>query len=119
MKKILIIEDNEMNRDMLSRRLERKGYDVCMAEDGEKGVLMALSENPDLILMDLSLPIKDGWTATSEIKSDPNTKSVPIIVLTAHAMQGDREKALVCGANEYDTKPIDFKRLLGKIKSFI
>ena len=119
MSKILIVEDNEMNRDMLSRRLERKGYEVVMAEDGQKGVNMSKSENPDLILMDLSLPIMDGWEATSTIKADDNTKNIPIIVLTAHAMAGDREKALEAGADEYDTKPIDFKRLLGKIKDFI
>ena len=119
MSKILIVEDNEMNRDMLSRRLERKGYDVVMAEDGKKGVNMSKSENPDLILMDLSLPVMDGWEATSTIKADEETRSIPIIVLTAHAMAGDREKALDAGADEYDTKPIDFKRLLGKIKEFI
>ena len=119
MSKILIVEDNEMNRDMLSRRLERKGYDVVMAEDGKKGVDMSKSENPDLILMDLSLPVMDGWEATSTIKGDEETKKIPIIVLTAHAMAGDREKALDAGADEYDTKPIDFKRLLGKIKEFI
>ena len=119
MSKILIVEDNEMNRDMLSRRLERKGYNVVMAEDGKKGVDMSKSEDPDLILMDLSLPVMDGWEATSTIKADEETKSIPIIVLTAHAMAGDREKALDAGADEYDTKPIDFKRLLGKIKDFI
>ena len=119
MSKILIVEDNEMNRDMLSRRLERKGYNVVMAEDGKKGVDMSKSENPDLILMDLSLPVMDGWEATSTIKRHQETKSIPIIVLTAHAMAGDREKALEAGADEYDTKPIDFKRLLGKIKEFI
>ena len=119
MSKILIVEDNEMNRDMLSRRLERKGFDVVMAEDGKKGVDMSKSETPDLILMDLSLPIMDGWEATSIIKSEESTRYIPIIVLTAHAMSGDREKALEAGADEYDTKPIDFKRLLGKIKDFI
>ena len=119
MTKILIVEDNEMNRDMLSRRLERKGFEVIMAEDGAKGVDMSKSENPDLILMDLSLPVMDGWEATSTIKADGSTKNIPIIVLTAHAMAGDREKALEAGADEYDTKPIDFKRLLGKIKDFI
>ena len=119
MKKILIVEDNEMNRDMLSRRLERKGFNIVMAEDGQKGVQMSLSENPDLILMDLSLPIMDGWTATENIKSNELTKNIPIIVLTAHAMSGDREKALEAGADEYDTKPIEFKRLLGKINQFI
>ncbi len=119
MTKILIVEDNEMNRDMLSRRLQRKGFDIVMAEDGQKGVDMSKSENPDIILMDLSLPVMDGWQATSTIKADQNTKDIPIIVLTAHAMAGDREKALEAGADEYDTKPIEFKRLLGKIKDFI
>ena len=119
MAKILIVEDNEMNRDMLSRRLERKGFDVVMAEDGQKGVNMSKSESPDLILMDLSLPVMDGWQATTTIKGDEETKRIPIIVLTAHAMAGDREKALEAGADEYDTKPIEFKRLLGKIKDFL
>ena len=119
MAKILIVEDNEMNRDMLSRRLERKGFDVVMAEDGQKGVNMSKSESPDLILMDLSLPVMDGWQATTTIKSDEETKRIPIIVLTAHAMAGDREKALEAGADEYDTKPIEFKRLLSKIKEFL
>ena len=119
MSKILIVEDNEMNRDMLSRRLMRKGFEIVMAEDGQKGVDLSKSENPDLILMDLSLPVMDGWVATSTIKSDPETNSIPIIVLTAHAMAGDREKALAAGADEYDTKPIEFKRLLGKIKEFL
>ena len=119
MAKILIVEDNELNRDMLSRRLMRKGFDVVMAEDGQKGVDMSISENPDLILMDLSLPVMDGWEATSTIKNSEETKKIPIIVLTAHAMAGDREKALEAGADEYDTKPIEFKRLLGKIKDFL
>ena len=119
MAKILIVEDNEMNRDMLSRRLERKGFDVVLAEDGEKGVNMSKSENPDVILMDLGLPVMDGWQATSMIKEDETTKNIPIIVLTAHAMAGDREKALDAGADEYDTKPIEFKRLLGKINDFL
>lgn len=119
MAKILIVEDNEMNRDMLSRRLERKGFDVVMAEDGKVGVDMSKSETPDLILMDLSLPVMDGWEATSTIKADNETKNIPIIVLTAHAMAGDREKALEAGADEYDTKPIEFKRLMGKIKEFL
>ena len=119
MAKILIVEDNELNRDMLSRRLIRKGFEIVMAEDGQKGVEMSLSENPDLILMDLSLPIMDGWEATSTIKNAEETKEIPIIVLTAHAMAGDREKALEAGADEYDTKPIEFKRLLGKIKDFL
>ena len=119
MSKILIVEDNEMNRDMLSRRLMRKGFEIVMAEDGKKGVDMSISETPDLMLMDLSLPVMDGWEATSTIKNSEQTKDIPIIVLTAHAMAGDREKALEAGADEYDTKPIDFKRLLGKIKEFI
>ena len=119
MSKILIVEDNEMNRDMLSRRLIRKGFEIVMAEDGKKGVDMSKAENPDLILMDLSLPVMDGWEATSTIKADSETSSIPIIVLTAHAMAGDREKALEAGADEYDTKPIEFKRLLGKIKEFL
>ena len=119
MAKILIVEDNELNRDMLSRRLMRKGFEVVMAEDGQKGVDMSISENPDLILMDLSLPVMDGWEATSTIKNSEETKRIPIIVLTAHAMAGDREKALEAGADEYDTKPIEFKRLLGKSKDFL
>ena len=119
MAKILIVEDNELNRDMLSRRLMRKGFEIVMAEDGQKGVDMSISENPDLILMDLSLPVMDGWEATSTIKNAEETKEIPIIVLTAHAMAGDREKALEAGADEYDTKPIEFKRLLGKIKDFL
>ena len=119
MAKILIVEDNELNRDMLSRRLMRKGFEVVMAEDGQKGVDMSISENPDLILMDLSLPVMDGWEATSTIKNSEETKKIPIIVLTAHAMAGDREKALAAGADEYDTKPIEFKRLLGKMKEFL
>ena len=119
MSKILIVEDNEMNRDMLSRRLMRKGFEVVMAEDGQKGVDMSITEKPDLILMDLSLPVMDGWQATSTIKEYDETKDIPIIVLTAHAMAGDREKALDAGADEYDTKPIEFKRLLGKIKEFL
>ena len=119
MAKILIVEDNEMNRDMLSRRLERKGFTVVMAEDGQKGVDMSKSESPNLILMDLSLPIMDGWQATTKNKRDDQTKNIPNIELTPHAMAGDREKALDAGADEYDTKPIEFKRLLGKIKDFI
>ena len=119
MAKILLVEDNEMNRDMLSRRLMRKGFDVEMAVDGQEGVEKSKSISPDLILMDLSLPILDGWGATKAIKGDPDTENIPIIALTAHAMAGDREKALEAGANEYDTKPVDFKRLLGKINQFI
>lgn len=119
MAKILLVEDNEMNRDMLSRRLKRKGYEVLIAIDGEEGIAVANSENPDLILMDMSLPVKDGWTATGELKANPLTEHIPIIALTAHAMSGDREKALSVGCDEYDTKPIDFKQLLSKIKAFI
>ena len=119
MAKILLVEDNEMNRDMLSRRLIRKGFEVEMAVDGQEGVDKARSLHPDLILMDLSLPILDGWGATKVIKDDPKIKGIPIIALTAHAMAGDREKALEAGADEYDTKPVDFKRLLGKINQFI
>ena len=119
MAKILIVEDNEMNRDMLSRRLQRKGFEVVMAEDGQQGVDMSKSENPDVILMDLGLPVMDCWQATTTIKAEESTKNIPIIVLTAHAMAGDREKALDAGADEYDTKPIEFKRLLGKINDFL
>ncbi len=115
MSKILLVEDNEMNRDMLSRRLKRKGFEVVMAVDGQAGVDMASSSNPDLILMDLSLPIIDGWEATRQIKADPDTQSIPIIALTAHAMAGDEQKALEAGCDDYDTKPIIFKRLIKKI----
>jgi CheY-like chemotaxis protein len=115
--KILIVEDNEMNRDMLSRRLKRKGFDVSVAIDGQQGVVMATSMMPDLILMDMSLPIKDGWTATRELKEKPDTKHIKIIALTAHAMDGDKQRALGAGCDDYDTKPIDLKRLLGKIES--
>jgi CheY-like chemotaxis protein len=119
MSKILLIEDNEMNRDMLSRRLERKGYEVVIAVDGEQGCLMARTEQPDLILMDMSLPVMDGWEATRRLKSATETQMIPIIALTAHAMAGDREKALAVGCDDYDTKPIEFPRLLGKIQAFL
>ncbi len=119
MPKILLVEDNEMNRDMLSRRLSRKGYEVVIAVDGGQGVEMAHSENPDLILMDMSLPVKDGWTATRELKAEENTKHIPIIALTAHAMSGDREQALAAGCDDYDTKPIELPRLLGKIETLL
>ncbi len=115
--RVLLVEDNEINRDMLSRRLIRRGYTVMIAEDGQKAVEMAASEAPDLILMDMSLPIIDGWEATRRIKAEPATSGVPIIALTAHAMQGDREKALEAGCDDYDTKPIDLPRLLKKIES--
>ncbi|OQX09632.1 MAG: two-component system response regulator [Desulfobacteraceae bacterium IS3] len=108
-----------MNRDMLSRRLERKGYEVCIAVDGGQGVAMARSEKPELILMDMSLPVLDGWEATRQLKSDPQTASVPIIALTAHAMAGDRDKAMEAGCNDYDTKPIDLKRLLAKMEALL
>ena len=119
MPRILLVEDNEMNRDMLSRRLDRKGYQVLLAEDGQQGVNMAASEGPDLILMDMSLPILDGWEATRQLKAAPATCSIPIIALTAHAMSGDREKALEAGANDYDTKPIELPRLLEKIQALL
>lgn len=119
MPKILLVEDNEMNRDMLSRRLERKGYQVAMAVDGEQAVAMASSESPDLILMDMSLPIFDGWEATRRIKAAPATKTIPVIALTAHAMAGDREKSLEAGCDDYDTKPIELQRLLDKMESLL
>lgn len=119
MVKILLVEDNEMNRDMLSRRLERKGFSVIIAIDGQAGINMATSESPDLILMDLSLPVIDGWEATRQIKANPATQSIPVIALTAHAMAGDEKKALEAGCDEYDTKPVDLKRLLAKIDSLL
>lgn len=119
MKKILLVEDNEMNRDMLSRRLRRKNFEVVIAVDGQAGVEMASSETPDLILMDLSLPIIDGWEATRRLKADAATQAIPVIALTAHAMQGDEQKALEAGCNDYDTKPVNFSRLLGKIQAFL
>jgi two-component system, cell cycle response regulator DivK len=119
MAKILLVEDNEMNRDMLSRRLERKGYTVVIAVDGQQGVDMTYSESPELILMDMSLPVIDGWEATRRLKADDKTKSIPVIALTAHAMSGDREKALEAGADEYDTKPVDLPRLLAKIQALL
>ena len=115
MMKILLVEDNEMNRDMLSRRLIRKGYEVIMALDGHEAVEMAARENPDLILMDMSLPVIDGWEATRRVKAAPATRAIPVIALTAHAMAGDREKAIDAGCDDYDTKPIDLPRLLDKI----
>jgi len=115
--KILLVEDNEMNRDMLSRRLQRKGYEVVLAVDGVEGVQVAKAALPDLILMDMSLPALDGWEATRQLKSAPDTASIPIIALTAHAMSGDREKALAAGCDDYDVKPIEFQRLVAKIKA--
>ena len=119
MSNILLVEDNPLNRDMLTKRLQRKDYEVTWAENGQIAVEKAKSEKPDLILMDLSLPVMDGWQATQMIKGDEATKSIPIIVLTAHAMPDDREKALAIGADEYDTKPIDFKGLLEKINALL
>jgi len=115
MTKILLIEDNEDNRDMLSRRLERQGFEVSLAVDGEEGVSKAKAELPDLILMDMSLPVMDGWEATKSLKNLTETTNIPVIALTAHAMSSDREKAIEAGCDDYDTKPVDFKRLLEKI----
>ena len=119
MTKVLLVEDNEMNRDMLTRRLERKGFEVVIAVDGQAGIDIASSATPDIILMDLSLPVIDGWEATRKIKADPATQSIPVIALTAHAMAGDEQKALEAGCDDYDTKPIDLKRLLGKIETLL
>src|SRR5919202_3388842 len=119
MAKILLVEDNEMNRDMLSRRLAGNGTEVIIAVDGAEGVSMALAKVPDLILMDMSLPVLDGWQATQQIKAAPETSRIPVIALTAHAMAGDREKCLAAGCNDYDTKPVEFPRLLGKIEMLL
>jgi len=119
MARILLVEDNEMNRDMLTRRLERKGFEVAIAVDGGEGVSKAASESPELILMDMNLPVKDGWEATREIKANPETAAIPVIGLTAHAMAGDREKGLAAGCDDYDTKPVDFKSLLAKIQGLL
>ena len=119
MAKILLVEDNELNRDMLSRRLQRRGFDVVNAVNGQEGVEMAHSEAPELILMDISLPVMDGWEAARKIKKSQKTRSTPIIALTAHAMVGDREKSLEAGCDDYDTKPIDFQRLLQKMKTLM
>lgn len=116
MSKILLIEDNEMNRDMLSRRLERKGHEVLIAIDGLQGIELAQSHKPDIILMDMSLPVLDGWEATQQLKAAPQTSAIPIIALTAHAMAGDREKCLQVGCDDYDIKPVEFPRLLEKIQ---
>lgn len=116
MPKILLVEDNEMNRDMLSRRLTRRGFEIVIAMDGEQGVAMAGSENPDLILMDMSLPVLDGWGATRKIKAEAGTKQIPLIALTAHAMAEDRAKALQAGCDDYETKPIELPRLLEKMR---
>ena len=119
MAKILIVEDNEMNRDMLSRRLERKGYNVTIAVDGQAGLDGARSAEPDLILMDMSLPVVDGWEATRRLKAAPETRAIPIIALTAHAMEGDRQKAMEAGCDDFDTKPIELPRLLAKMEALL
>jgi two-component system, cell cycle response regulator DivK len=119
MAKILLVEDDEMNRDMLSRRLERRGFQVVIAVDGSQAVMLAQAETPDLILMDMSLPVVDGWEATRRLKGAPTTRAIPIIGLTAHAMAGDREKALDAGCDDYDTKPIELPRLLAKVTALL
>ncbi|MBG0798071.1 response regulator [Methylocystis sp. L43] len=119
MVKILLVEDNEMNRDMLSRRLRRNGYEVVIAIDGQQGVDMAAAESPDLILMDMSLPVIDGWEAARRVRENEATRRIPVIALTAHAMAGDREKAIEAGCDDYDTKPVEITRLLGKITALI
>ena len=119
MPKILLVEDNEMNRDMLSRRLVKRGYEVVVAVDGQEGVEKARAEAPALVLMDMSLPVLDGWEATRALRADPATRSIPVIALTAHAMAGDREKALAAGCDDFDTKPIELERLLGKIEALL
>ncbi len=119
MPKILLVEDNEMNRDMLSRRLLRHGFEVSLAQDGARAVAIAAEEHPDLVLMDMSLPVLDGWEATRRLKADPATRGIPVIALTAHAMAADREKALGAGCDDYDTKPIDLPRLLEKISRLL
>ena len=116
---ILIVEDNEMNREMLTRRLERKGYAILIAVDGETGIELARSKSPDLILMDMSLPVMDGWEATRRLKADDVLRQIPVIALTAHAMANDRNKALEAGCDDYDTKPIELPRLMGKIESLL
>jgi two-component system cell cycle response regulator DivK len=119
MTKVLVVEDNEMNRDMLSRRLTRRGFQVIFAVDGQQGVDLARRERPDIILMDMSLPVIDGWEATRRVKSDDATRSVPVIGLTAHAMAGDREKAIEAGCDDYDTKPVELERLIGKMERLL
>ena len=119
MPKVLVVEDNEMNRDMLSRRLQRRGYEVVVSVDGEDGVNKARSESPDIILMDMDLPVLDGWAATKMLKAAPETQTIPVIALTAHAMAGDREKALEAGCDDYDTKPVEFARLVEKMEALL
>jgi CheY-like chemotaxis protein len=117
MAKVLVVEDNEMNRDMLSRRLQRRGYEVIVSVDGEEGVAKAQSDSPDIILMDMDLPVLGGWAATRKLKSSPDTQSIPVIALTSHAMAGDREKSMDAGCDDYDTKPVEFSRLIEKIEA--
>ena len=119
MAKILVVEDNEMNRDMLTRRLQRRGYEVVTAVDGAQGLAMAQSERPALILMDISLPVLDGWEATRRLKMVPETKSIPVVALTAHAMSGDRERCIDAGCDDFDTKPVEIARLVGKIETLL
>ena len=119
MRRILLVEDNDMNRDMLSRRLIRRGYEVAVALDGQEGLDQARQTKPDLVLMDMSLPVKDGWVATAELKADPVTRPIPVIGLSAHAMSGDRDRAMESGCDDYDTKPIELDRLLGKIEALL
>jgi len=119
MLRILLVEDNDMNRDMLSRRLIRRGYEVAVALDGQEGLDQARQTKPDLVLMDMSLPVKDGWVATAELKADPVTRPIPVIGLSAHAMAGDRDRAMESGCDDYDTKPIELDRLLGKIEALL
>jgi CheY-like chemotaxis protein len=119
MAKILLVEDNEMNRDMLSRRLERRGHQIAIAVNGEEAIAKARAELPEVILMDMSLPVIDGWEATRRIKAAPATRAIPVIALTAHAMSDDREKALAAGCDDYDTKPVDLPRLLDKISGLL
>ena len=119
MARILLVEDNEMNRDMLSRRLARRGFEVLIAENGQLGVDLTVSERPDLVLMDMSLPVMDGWEATRRLKADPGTSAIPIIALTAHAMASDRELALAAGCDDYDSKPVELSRLVRKIEQLL
>jgi CheY-like chemotaxis protein len=119
MPKLLLVEDNELNRDMLSRRLARRGYEMVMAVDGAEGLAMAASESPDLILMDMSLPVIDGWEVATRLKGSPSTRGIPIVALTAHAMSSDRDRALTAGCDDFDTKPVDLPRLLGKIEALL
>ena len=119
MAKILLVEDNELNRDMLSRRLTKRGYEIVIAVDGQQGIDRSVTDGPDLILMDLSLPVVDGWAATRQIKANPGTAPIPVIALTAHAMAGDRERAIAAGADDYDSKPVEIERLVGKINALL